>query len=251
MRVVLVLVDGMRPDALRGIETVEKLKAKSVYTLEGQTVMPSVTLPCHMSLMHSVQPQRHGVTTNVYTPQVRPIPGLFDVLAANNISCRFFYNWEELRDISRPGALVEAYYRKGGSMESDNALADLAIERIRQGQGEFIFLYMGYVDSAGHDFGWMSEEYLEGVRNSWKNISRVMEELSDEDTLIVTADHGGHDRIHGTEMEEDMRIPIFVKSPSIAQGKTERNLTIMDVAPTITKVFQVLPNKDWEGVSIL
>ena len=40
--------------------------------------MPSVTLPCHMSLFHSVDPDRHGITTNGYVPQVRPIKGMFD-----------------------------------------------------------------------------------------------------------------------------------------------------------------------------
>ncbi len=77
-KAILVLVDGMRPDALRacGNPGVEEMLAGSTYTLEGRTVMPSVTLPCHMSLFHSVDPDRHGVTTNVYTPQVRPVEGL-------------------------------------------------------------------------------------------------------------------------------------------------------------------------------
>ena len=46
----------------------------------AQTVMPSVTLPCHMSLFHSVAPDRHGILTNTYTPQVRPINGICEQL---------------------------------------------------------------------------------------------------------------------------------------------------------------------------
>ena len=77
-KVILILVDGMRPDALLNCENpyVTELLNNSAYTLKAQTVMPSVTLPCHMSLFHSVDPGRHGVTTNTFTPQVRPVNGL-------------------------------------------------------------------------------------------------------------------------------------------------------------------------------
>ena len=81
-KVVLVLVDGMRSDAMLqcGHPFVEKWLAESSHDVTAQSVMPSVTLPCHMSLFHSVDPDRHGVVTNTYTPQVRPIVGLFDQL---------------------------------------------------------------------------------------------------------------------------------------------------------------------------
>lgn len=47
-KVVLILVDGMRPDSLEkaGHPFIEEMKAKGSSTLEAQTVMPSVTLPC-------------------------------------------------------------------------------------------------------------------------------------------------------------------------------------------------------------
>ena len=61
-KVILILTDGMRPDALTscGHPFVEKMKEMSTYTLGARTVMPSITLPCHMSLFHSVDPARHG-----------------------------------------------------------------------------------------------------------------------------------------------------------------------------------------------
>ncbi len=64
--------------------------ARSAASFCAQTVTPSVTLPCHMSLFHSVTPQRHGTTTNTYAPQVRPVRGLCEVLAAAGKRCAFF-----------------------------------------------------------------------------------------------------------------------------------------------------------------
>ncbi|MBO5923167.1 MAG: alkaline phosphatase family protein, partial [Lentisphaeria bacterium] len=74
-RVLLALIDGMRPDALEIINHpfYQELLNTSSYSLTMRTVMPSVTLPCHMSLFHSVSADRHGILTNTYVPQVRPV----------------------------------------------------------------------------------------------------------------------------------------------------------------------------------
>ncbi len=114
-KVLLILVDGMRPDSLDvcGHPFIEQLKEMSSFTAVAQTVMPSVTLPCHMSLFHSVAPDRHGILTNTYVPQVRPIHGLFEQLSKNNKTCGLFYSWEELRDLAKPGSIACGYYLSG------------------------------------------------------------------------------------------------------------------------------------------
>ena len=79
-KVILISIDGMRADGVQqcGNPYVEELKRLGSYTFDAQTVFPSVTLPCHMSMFHSVPPTRHGITTNEYVPPVRPIKGLFE-----------------------------------------------------------------------------------------------------------------------------------------------------------------------------
>ena len=131
MRVLLILVDGMRPDSLTDIQKAQEIIKKSSYTMEAKTVTPSVTLPCHMSLFHSVDPSRHGTTTNTYAPQVRPINGLCEVIKYNNKSSAFFYNWEELRDLSRPDSLSFSYFCRDidiGFDKADKIITDAAIE---------------------------------------------------------------------------------------------------------------------------
>lgn len=82
-KVILISIDGMRPDgALQcGHPFVQEMMRRGAYALDAQTVMPSVTLPCHMSMFHSVAPDRHGITTNDYVPQVRPVSGLFEQIS--------------------------------------------------------------------------------------------------------------------------------------------------------------------------
>ena len=79
-KVILISIDGMRPDGLTacGNPFVKTMMEKGSYAMDARTVMPSVTLPCHMSMFHSVPPERHGITTNLYMPQVRPVNGIME-----------------------------------------------------------------------------------------------------------------------------------------------------------------------------
>lgn len=255
MKILLILVDGMRPDAAVQVSKAQDFMKEAASCLNAATVMPSVTLPCHVSLFHSVDPMRHGTTTNTYAPQVRPIRGLCEVLAANGKTSAFFYNWEELRDLTRPGSLTYSYYCKGGSVEgfaeTDDTLTDAAITYLRDNNVDFTFLYQGYVDNAGHEYGWMGEQYMYSVEKSWNNIERIVKELEGEYTVIVTADHGGHDRTHGSDLAEDMTIPLMIRGKDFEGGSEIENANIMDIAPTVAKLLGVGADPEWEGKSLL
>lgn len=254
MKTLLILVDGMRPDALDGVPQAQEMMKKASYTLCASTVMPSVTLPCHMSLFHSVDPSRHGTTTNVYAPQVRPVEGLCEALGRSRKTCAFFYNWEELRDLTRPGSLTFSFFCKGKQFGYDKAneyVTDAAIAYLTAHETDFAFVYLGDTDEVGHKYGWMSEEYRESVHKSWAQIERLLAALTGGYTVIVTADHGGHDRIHGTELPEDMTIPVLIQGPDFAPGKELENVNIKDLAPTVAKLLGVEPDPDWEGRSLV
>ena len=111
-KVILFSIDGMRPDALKicGNSFVKELEKKCAFTYSAKSMNPSVTLPCHFSMAHSVTPQRHGILTNTYIPQVRPVKGIFELISENRGINAFFYGWEQLRDIALPDTLKFATY---------------------------------------------------------------------------------------------------------------------------------------------
>ncbi len=252
-KVVLVLVDGMRPDGMLecGQPFVNELIKKSTYCLNGRTVMPSVTLPCHMALFHSVDPDRHGMLTNTYVPQVRPIVGLFDQLDKYDKKCAFFYTWEELRDLSRPDHLHTAIcFNQHKQKDTDIKITDALIPYIKEELPDFTFLYLGETDEVGgHDCGWMSEQYLKSVNKAFTCIEKLYNNLPEGYTLIVTADHGGHDRSHGEDIPEDMTIPVLFCGPDFAQGNELPECSIKDIAVTVAELLNVPRVKEWEGVS--
>lgn len=254
-KVILILVDGMRPDslALCGNKYVDELLENSAYTLSAKTVMPSVTLPCHMSLFHGVDPERHGILTNTYVPQVRPVKGLCEVLRSAGKKCAFFYNWEELRDLTRPDSLAYSDFVSGHVYSYEKAIeicTDNCIEYIKKDSPDFAFLYLGWTDEAGHGYGWMGDEYLRSVRGSFDCIERVVKSLDDDYVAIITADHGGHGRCHGTDMPEDMNIPVIITGNSVEKQELE-NVKITDITSTVTAFLEVAPDPEWEGRNLI
>jgi len=253
MRTLLISVDGMRPDAITDNRHFKDIIQKSAYTLEARTVIPSVTLPAHLSMFHSVDPSRHGITNNTYTPMARPINGICEVLRPLLKQCAFFHGWDELRDLARPGSTNFSYFCAGrfiGREAMNNNVTNAAIEYLNEYPTDFAFLYLGYTDWAGHQFGWMSDGYMEAISNSWENIHKVLNNLPDDYSVIITADHGGHDRTHGSQMPEDMTIPIIAIGPDFKPGTVFENASIKDIPPTIVKLLGVDPDPDWEGKSL-
>ncbi|HBA48166.1 MAG TPA: hypothetical protein DCZ91_10295 [Lachnospiraceae bacterium] len=254
-KVILILVDGLRPDAVEscGNPYGKELLGKGSYSLKAETVYPSVTLPCHVSLFLSVPPERHGTTTNTYTPQVRPINGLCEQLRLGNRKCAFFYNWEELRDLSRPSSLAYSYYVSGdiNTYEKANEMVtENAISYIKEEKPDFAFVYLGLTDHVGHSHGWMGKEYMEACSLSLEEIRRIVDPFEAEYTIIITADHGGHGRSHGSREQEDMLIPLICIGPDFKPGKVFEDANICDIAPTIAALTETERAAEWEGKSL-
>lgn len=253
-KVILMLADGMRPDAFLQLKGAKELMAAGASTMEATTVMPSVTLPCHISLFHSVDPSRHGTTTNLYAPQVRPIAGLYEVLKQSKKRTALFYSWEQLRDISRPGSMSYSYFFSGTAYtyhRANQVLTDEAIAHICAEQPDFTFLYFALPDEEAHKYGWMSPEYMAAVQDSINRMHQVIAALPEDYTVIITADHGGHDRTHGLDIPEDMTIPVIAIGKDFTPGSTMGSINIKDIAPTIATLLGAEIPEEWEGKAFL
>ena len=254
-KVILISIDGMRPDGLQqcGNSYVKELEKICAYTYSAQSMYPSVTFPCHFSMTHSVTPQRHGILTNTYVPQVRPVTGIIEKIKAAGGVCAMFYGWEPLRDIALVGSLKFSTYINSYMKESsDTVLTDIAIQTISQEKPDFAFLYMAETDDkGGHDNGWMSEEYLRRISIAIDNVKRVIDAFGDEYLVILMSDHGGHDRSHGSDLPEDMTIPLFFYGKEFAPKVITEQLSLLDIAPTIAKIVGIEPEHEWEGKSLI
>ena len=248
------MLDGLRPDAIAVTKSqhLHGLMARGSHTLAATSVMPSITLPCHTSIFHSVPPQRHGVTTNVFQPMARPLPGLIDVAHSHGLNCMAIYNWEPLRDIARPETLQASFcVRTAYQADGDDILAAEAVRLVGAYKPDFTFIYLGTIDTAGHAYGWMSARYLEQVERVDIQLGLILSALPGDSNIVVQADHGGHDRNHGTDALEDMTIPWLAAGPSIRVAHVIKSaVSLLDTAPTIARMLDIPANREWEGHSV-
>lgn len=265
MKVILILVDGMRPDALELTKNkcLFRMKENSSYCFHATSIVPSVTLPCHTSLFMSVDPDRHGITTNTWMPQVRPIDSIMDAAKKDGLKTAMFYNWEYLRDLNRPGSLDHSdfdvlsldYHTNPGNVErdkeSERLMTDRVIEYCSKEAPDLTFVYYGLTDEIGHYFSWMSDKYIDAVSNAEECIERLRNSLGEEYQIIVTADHGGHEMVHGTEEKEDMTIPMIFNGTAFEAGKAFNEVNLKDIAPTIAKILGIRKPKEWIGKELI
>ncbi len=252
MTTVLFSIDGLRPDALLQVDAphINGLRQRGAWTLQARSVMPCITLVCHLSTFHSVPPTRHGITQNSYQPFARPLPGLVEQIKKADQTAAFFHNWELLRDLARPGNLQHNYFSNTSyDLEhGDHEIAVAAADYIRREQPDFAFVYFGALDVCGHAFGWMSPDYLAQIEQIDREVGLVLDSLPADSAVLLQSDHGGHDRSHGAEIAEDMTIPWIIAGPMIkANYEIQRPVSLLDTAPTLTAVLNIKPAPEWEG----
>ena len=254
--VIIFLVDGMRPDGLRLADTpfLDAVPARGVYTFHAESVMPTTTLPCITSLFFSIPPEIHGIRENVWQSMPKPIPGLFDVIHQQGLSAAAFYNWEPLRDLSRPGSLAASCFLEdlpddGG--QTDREVSALALSWLQSHEWAFSFVYMQNTDTTGHSHGWMSDPFLAAISNADCCIQRICRVLPEDTVVIITSDHGGHDNTHHSDQKEDMTIPLMMYGPGIPMGREiSGQVNIMDLAPTVVRFLGLKKPEDWMGKAI-
>jgi predicted AlkP superfamily pyrophosphatase or phosphodiesterase len=257
--ILLILVDGMRPDALMQVEApaIQRLLEEGASSLVARTVFPSVTLPCIMSIFHSVQPEIHGTVGNLWNSAEWYAPGLFDLFHESGRKTASFYNWEQLRDLSRPGALDVSLCLNNSEAPAlslgagDEQLTSLALPFLASGQFDFAFVYLGCTDTAGHRHGWLSAEYMHTLENADRCIGRILEVVPAASRVVIASDHGGHGTSHGSDTPEDMTVPLVFNGLGIKPGKLSVPVSTLDIAPTLAHLAGLTPPGEWLGRNLL
>ena len=253
-RVLILSIDGLRPDAisLAPMPNLQKLMQTSAYSLTAQTVYPSVTLISHTSMLSGLCPAKHGVTWNDYIPENGIAEGtdLFDIAHAAGLETWMFVGKEKLKQITASTSLTG--FVKGSDRDSE--LADRLIEEFPENFG-VLFVHFATVDGMGHEYGWLSPEYLSVAFRADESLGKILAELDrrnlrNETLVIISADHGGHDTTHGSTMPEDMTIPWFATGPGIRPGPLATPVHTMDTAATAAFALGLDIPSEWDGVPV-
>lgn len=224
-RVMIISVDGLRPDCLLRAETptIRGLMNTGSFTMWATTTEAAITLPSHTSMLTGVVIAKHGMrANNDKTAATQPIlvPTIFNLAKEKQISTGMaaakskFYVYA--------GPVQHAWISKDGVCKSE-LVADGAIDIIRQHQPRLMFLHFGWVDREGHSKGWGSPQQLAAIEDVDKHLGRVLATLDELDlrkdtTIILSADHGGSGVGHGGLDPRSQHIPWIINGPGVREN---------------------------------
>ena len=247
---VIVSIDGLRPDAAQvNVPNLIALAKRGAYTWQAQTIAPSNTLPSHVSMLTGYLPAQHGITWDDYLPSSGAIrvPTIF--LAERRAGRRTaLVAGKEKFNTFRDTAEMDIFV---GGTRADADLADQAVAQLYAGI-DLLFVHFPDVDLSGHATSWMSTAYRDKVAKADESLGRIMIALSENTTLILTADHGGHASVYGTTDRLDMSIPWIIAGPRIRQDHTiNAVVSTLDTAATAAFVLGLNLPADATGKAVM
>jgi predicted AlkP superfamily pyrophosphatase or phosphodiesterase len=261
--VVLVSIDGLRPDAIARFTapTLQRLIGEGSYSLSARTIMPSTTLPSHTSMLSGEPPDEHGVFWNDVTSakvDVVNFATVFSVARAHGYHTAAFFSKAKFGPLQRPGTLDYSqapggwYGRWSGARTAADVRAYLQDQR-----PNLLFVHLSDPDAAGHASGWMSHAYGLAVQAADTALGQLLA-VADSAygkgnySLLVTADHGGHAYGHGTDDPQDVTIPWIAWGRGVNAGALKgSSIKTFDTAPTVLWLLGIEEPDEWDGSPVV
>lgn len=259
---VIISIDGLRPDAISRYpaHTLRRLMREGAYATSAQTISPSKTLPSHTSMLTGLPPSAHGVTWNSDQTGTRgrvEATTIFEQAKAVGLRTAAFFSKSKFHHLQKPGTLDHTEAPRGFEFLMATETVEAVVRYLRHERPHLLFVHIGEPDYAGHTFGWMSFAYGWAVRRADGAVTRVLEAADaafgeGNYTVILTADHGGHGRTHGSDDPRDMLIPWIAWGRGVRPGElTGRQPRTMDTAATGLWLLGVERPAAWVGEPVV
>lgn len=250
-RVVLISVDGLRPDVITSADTpnIAALRDGGASASAAVNDLPSATLPNHTTMLTGLIGDRHGVVLNFELPGTVAFPTLFDFAGEAGLRSAFFASKSKLAYLAPPDVLETV------DIDGETGpLVDRLIEQISADGPDLIFVHLRDPDSAGHAGEWLSEAYFDAVRAVDALVGEIVAvveaQTSRETYIILTADHGGSGTNHFLNIPENRMIPWIVWGPGIDAGAAlDARTTIADTTPTVLWLLGAAVPEGLSGVA--
>jgi predicted AlkP superfamily pyrophosphatase or phosphodiesterase len=265
---VLIGIDGLTPAGLRAGDqgTFGRLMKEGAFSLTARAVFPTVSSPNWASMIMAAEPERHGITSNDWEPDTHDVPtafkgpgGIFPTLisqlrtARPNAVIAVFHDWDGYgRLIEKP--FVDVIQDLDGP---DQATAR-AEEYLKAKAPTLTIVHLDHVDAAGHEYGWMSEQYVAAVRHADALVARLISAIETQPALrgttavLVTSDHGGEGKKHGGVTSVHLEIPWLLWGAGVRSGlEIQDPISTVDSAATLAYLLGVPLHRWWTGRPVM
>ncbi len=266
-KVLLIGIDGVRPDVLTAVETpnIDALSGAGTMTARTTTTTPSVSGPAWSSMLTGVWPEKHGVTNNDYTDRnFGPYPDFLTRLELINPSYSTFaaIDWLPLVHIEgdrtllseQIDSIVEFDGYELGWAEADEAVASAAARVLRLSDPDAAFVYLGTPDEVSHQNGSIGNEYRQAITLADRHVGLLINAIRARPTfgsenwlVVISTDHGRTtEGGHGGDSPEEMTTFIVVSGQTATMSTPDGPSFIVDIVPTLLQHLGIEVDPGWE-----
>ena len=227
-RVIIIGVDGAGT-FFRQANTpnIDRIFADGAVSYDVLTSNPTVSGQCWGSMLMGVTCRIHGLHNDKISSAAEPCstdehPTVFRMIreAMPDAVLGSYSNWNPINY-----GIIENGIGVTKETGDDEGLCERICEYVKNEKPTFLFIQFDSVDGTGHCHGYGSEQHLNQINICDAYAERIYNACEEagiaEDTLfMITADHGGYERGHGTDTDEEKWIFVAIK------GKTVNHIDI-------------------------
>ncbi len=243
------------------LPTFHDLEANGARAAEAYTIVPSLTLPSHTSMLTGVGVQKHQITWNDYRPTngVVHVPTIFSLAKERGLRTAMFVGKEKFKHLELPGTIDELVWPQPDDDAKSVARAFAA--EFGKTKPNLCFIHFRDPDTVGHKTGAYSKEKVQALKDCDSALKTIKDAIAaagvlDQSVIILTADHGAHDSkdkegktigTHGDARPEDVLIPWVAWGKGVKKGYTITAPVVQyDTAATALWLLRVpLPEHFW------
>ncbi|MEY3026174.1 MAG: hypothetical protein RLZZ238_1071 [Planctomycetota bacterium] len=259
-KVLLVGIDGMRPEAMVAARTpaIDALVADGCITLVATTAPETVSGPGWSNVLCGVWPDKHRVVDNRFLiSDYEAYPSVFTLIKRADPSRRtaMFANWGPIGERILKSDPIDERVSLADT-KNDMPQVDACVEALATGGADFTFAYIGRVDETGHEFGFHADSpvYLEAIERADAHLARMLAAIDARPTraaedwlVIVVTDHGGTiDLSHGRDIPEHRTIPFIVSGSAAAKGVLRGTVNQVDTVATVLAHLGIAVDPAWD-----
>ena len=228
--VFIISFDGGKPAVIAqsDMPVFKAMAAEGAHTWEAQTTMPSITLPSHTSMLTGVTPLKHHILWNDWKPEEGfvKVPTIFGLAKQHGLTSAMFVGKVKFKHLNVPGTVDTFVFplpelpantqdAEKSKVEAKPVAEAFAAALAGGLRPNLCFIHFSDPDTIGHKYGWGSSEQIEAFARCDGALKIVMNAISkagltDSSVVILTADHGGHDKTHGLAIPDDLNIPWII-----------------------------------------
>ncbi|MCX7695130.1 MAG: alkaline phosphatase family protein [Caloramator sp.] len=245
-KVCLIIVDGLRVDALNNMPFIHNLiennNAQFTISIADK---PTLSRAGYMRILTGAPTHISGISSNnQHIPS--PILSASDLAISQKLKtalCGYFWI-DELFPFS-------FYYKKTYFIRDGTTFND-AISVVNSFNPNFLIVHPMSVDNAGHSFGGNSIQYKNTANKIDYEIYKLYKEVNKYNyDIIITSDHG-HQNFGGhTNFEENTFLTPFIFISKRTYLKLPKSIKQIDIAPTLCDLLGISKTLYMTGDSLL